>query len=488
MGTRRTQVAVGLSILLCLAGTLHADTRWNGTVDKLWSNPANWSNGVPDNTQKAQFVTPTIPECIVDFAGAAAKQIAVGDNSGGTLRVVAGSLTVSDWSIISYAQANAGDQAGHLEVTGGVLNCQARLFIGFQGEGYMVVDNDGVANVYNQIVGIGEEATGTGFLYLKGGVMNLWAGGSTLHVTKGKSHIDFSGGTLTLTNTVENRNTVTNAIADGIMTAYDGAGKVAVDLDSTPGRIVVKGIHRLQPVPVDGGAVSAGQVTLKWVLPDPCQPGQTVFVDVYFGTNPDIPVGGSLETPQIISHKNVTSVVVQTQPKIRYYWAVDAYIGSKDDPVLGSVFSFRADNLVPVVNAGGDVVTWLTGGVVAVALDATVTDDGFLKPYTAKWTVVSEPNQTTVVFANAAAEDTTVTLNGLGQYVLKLEANDGEYTGSDTVTINVYNDSCEAAQSLPGYVPLPGDLNGDCRVNDADLAILQAHWLECSALDCNDVP
>jgi len=24
-------------------------------------------------------------------------------------------------------------------------------------------------------------------------------------------------------------------------------------------------------------------------------------------------------------------------------------------------------------------------------------------------------------------------------------------------------------------------------VNDADLAILQAHWLQCNALDCNDV-
>jgi len=487
MRVGNSRIVVCLSILLCLAGTLGADTRWNGTVDKLWSNAANWSNGVPNNTQKAQFVTPTVPECIVDFEGAAAKQIAVGDNGGGTLKVVAGSLTVSDWSIISYAQANTGDQAGHLEVIGGVLNCQARLFIGFQGEGYMVVDNDGVVNVYNQNVGIGEEATGTGHLLLKGGVMNLWAGGSTLHVTKGKSQIDFSGGTLTLTNTAANLATVTQAITDGVMKAYEGAGQVVVDTSSVPGRIVIKGIHRLQPSPEDGGAVSAGQVELKWVLPDPCQPGQTVFADVYFGTDPDFPIGGSVLTPQIISHKSVSSVVVQTQPKIRYYWAVDTYIGSKDDPVLGPIFSFRADNLVPVVDAGTDAASWLTAGAAAVALDATVTDDGFLKPYTVKWTVVSEPNDTTVAFGNATAEDTTVTLNGLGQYVLKLEAYDGEYTGSDTVTINVFNDSCEAAQSLPEYVPIPGDINGDCRVNDLDMEILKAHWLECNALDCNSL-
>lgn len=487
MGTRNTRIAVWLSILLCVVGTLHADTRWNGTVDKLWSNPANWSNGVPDNTQKAQFVTPTVPECIVDFAGAAAKWLAVGDNGGGTLRIVAGSLTVLDWSIISYAEANVGDQAGHLEVVGGVLNCQARIFVGFMGEGFMVVDNDAVVNVNNQNLGIGEEATGKGHLYLKGGVMNLWAGGSTLHVTKGKSEIDFSGGTLTLTNTVENRATVTQAITDGIMKAYSGAGKVVVDLDGTPGRIVIKGIHHLQPAPTDGGAVSAGTVELSWVLPDPCQPGKTVYADVYFGTDPDFPMGGSLLTPQIISHKNVTSVNVQTKPKTRYYWAVDTYVGSNDDPVLGPIFSFTADNLTPVVNAGDDVTTWLTNQVAKVALDATVADDGFLKPYTAKWSVVSEPNQTTVAFANAAAEDTTVTLNGLGTYVLKLEAFDGEYTGSDTITINVFSDSCAAAQSLPGYQPLPGDLNGDCKVDDADLAILKAHWLECNALDCNSL-
>jgi hypothetical protein len=455
-------------------------------VDKFWSNPANWGNGVPNNTQKAQFVTSTVPECILNVTGAEAKNLAVGDGGGGTLKITAGDLTVGDWSIISYAETNVGTEVGHLEVTGGVLNCQARLFIGFMGEGYMVVDDDGVVNVYNQNVGIGEEATGKGYLDLQGGVMNLWAGGSTLHLTAGKSHIDFSGGTFTVTNTPENHASITAAIASGIMTAYQGAGKVVVDMDSTPGRIIITGVHRLQPTAVDGSTISSGQVTLKWVLPDPCQPGQTVFVDVYFGTSPDIPEGGSLETPKIISHKNVTSVTVQTKPKTRYYWAVDAYVGSKDDPILGKVFAFKADNLVPTVSVP-DVATWLTDGKAVVTLDATVTDDAFPKPYTVQWSVVSEPNDAKAVFANAKVEDATVTLNGVGQYVLKLEAFDGEYTGSDTVTINVYNDSCEAAQSLPGYVPIPGDINGDCRVNDADLAILQAHWLECNALDCNSV-
>ena len=56
------------------------------------------------------------------------------------------------------------------------------------------------------------------------------------------------------------------------------------------------------------------------------------------------------------------------------------------------------------------------------------------------------------------------------------------YTGSATVTINVYNDGCEAAQSLPDYIPFPGDLNGDCKVDDLDLAILEEDWLKDNSL------
>ena len=87
-----------------------------------------------------------------------------------------------------------------------------------------------------------------------------------------------------------------------------------------------------------------------------------------------------------------------------------------------------------------------------------------------------------VVLETPTADDTNVTLSRLGEYVLQLEAFDGEYTGSDTVTINVYNDNCEAAQSLPDYVHLVGDLNGDCIVNDLDLAILQENWLKDNLL------
>ena len=48
-------------------------------------------------------------------------------------------------------------------------------------------------------------------------------------------------------------------------------------------------------------------------------------------------------------------------------------------------------------------------------------------------------------------------------------------------------DGCEAAKSLSGCQPLPGDLSSDHVVSDVDLTILQSHWLNRSALDYNDV-
>jgi hypothetical protein len=154
-------------------------------------------------------------------------------------------------------------------------------------------------------------------------------------------------------------------------------------------------------------------------------------------------------------------------------------MGDATQPILGPIFSFYADNLPPEVDAGADIVTWLEDGSRTGSLDATVTDDD---AYTVQWTVVSEPSEGTVVIENTDAEDTNVTLSAAGEYVLQLEASDGEYTGSGTVTINVYNDSCEAAQSLPDYVPIVGDLNGDCKVDEADMALLEENWLKDNSL------
>jgi hypothetical protein len=270
-------------------------------------------------------------------------------------------------------------------------------------------------------------------------------------------------------------------IDNGWITSYGGNGMLQLDYDVTNGgETTLKGVHMLNPNPADGSSVAPGAVELSWTLPDPCVPGEPVSVDVYF-TN-DLQLLQQFTDPaaiQVVSKQNVTSVVVQAQPKTRYYWAVDTYIGDPNDPIFGPIFSFVADNLPPKVDAGADVLTWLEAGTRTGNLDATVTDDD---AYTVQWSVISQPSAGAVVIETPTAEDTNITLTALGEYVLQLEASDGEYTGSDTVTINVYNNSCQAAQSLPDYVPFPGDVNGDCIFDQLDLDRLNEDWLKDNSL------
>ena len=428
------------------------------------------------------------------------------------------------------------------------------------------------------------------------------------------------------------------------------------------GKSMLESVSSLNPNPVDGGLVSPGEVELSWTLPDPCVPGQPVLVDVYFTDDLQLleQFANNRAAIQVVSKQNVKSVIVQTQIKTWYYWAVDVYVGSDEDPTFGPIFSFFADNIPPIVtivngqeyqlgectgtvigdcsfydascddwpngeddcnndvigcywvgctgttscdNFDGDswfcnyvgcswdgctgsqtvpcsaygtdqdfcefmgcswdgstctgspgdcssfdssvcdfilgcswdgcsgtdapcdvfdcqddceyfgcswlacqgtatpceeldeydcgsqcgcswrdIVTWLEDGFRIVNLDATITDDGLPGPYTVLWAVVKEPNEGTAIIVTPTTEDTSVILLAAGDYVLQLEAFDGEYIGSDIVTIKVYNDSCEAAQSLPGYIRLTGNLNGDCRVDEVDLELLLESWLKDNSL------
>jgi T5SS/PEP-CTERM-associated repeat protein len=481
----RTRVVLCAGIVLCLAGALGAQSTWMAPKRGLWSDPTNWSGDMPSATIKAYFDGPS--ECTVDIADAAAWQI---DLAGGPVKIVdGGNLTVTDWLILGYGQGDVGDNAGHVEVyDGGVLNSSVRLYVGFRGEGYLTVYEGGTVNIHSQMLGVGQEPGGNGVVTLEGGTLNLLEGTSptSLHLDleTAEASVDFRGGAMILPDTTQNMDHLNWAIGEGVIKAYGGIGEIVIVPAETSGMIAVRGVHPLKPFPSDDGVSSSGDLELSWTLPDPCVPGQPVPVDVYFTDN--LTLLEQFTDPaaiQVVDKQNVTSVVLQTQPKTRYYWAVDTYVDSAADfPVVGPIFSFLADNMPPEVAAGADIVTWLEGDSRTGNLDATVTDDGAISPYTVQWTVISEPSEGAGVIETATAEDTNITLTELGEYVLQLEASDGEYSGSDTVTINVYSDSCQAAQSLPDYVPLVGDLNGDCRVDEADMALLEENWLQDNSL------
>ena len=70
-------------------------------------------------------------------------------------------------------------------------------------------------------------------------------------------------------------------------------------------------------------------------------------------------------------------------------------------------------------------------------------DDG--ESYTVTWSVVEQPSDadptlTSAEIADPAAVETTITVSAEGTYILKLVADDGEYTGEDEMVITVQSD------------------------------------------------
>ena len=72
----------------------------------------------------------------------------------------------------------------------------------------------------------------------------------------------------------------------------------------------------------------------------------------------------------------------------------------------------------------------------SIDLNANVTDDGLPSGVTTVlWTKTSGPGP--VTFENAAQPSTKAIFTEAGTYVLRLTANDGEFSSFDEVTINV---------------------------------------------------
>ena len=474
---RKMICLVSFILVLSLAGDVKAlDMTWTDTTgDHLWSTEGNWDSGtVPtsaDYPRISLLIGPTISN-----EGAVANMLGFGlGASVTTMTVDGGTLAITTYFQLGLSN---GCEATCDMISGTIT--AGDILVGDRGSGTLNMTGGTITD--NGLFRIGHHPTAIGHVNLYGGIINTITFDMRGNAGSVGTMDVRAAGTLIIDG--DNVSAVQGYIDSGWITAYDGNGTLQLDYDVTnKGKTTLTAVHMLNPNPADGDILSAGEVELSWTSPDPCVPGQPVPVDVYFTDN--LKLLEDFTDPaaiQIVSKQNVTSVTVQTQPKTRYYWAVDTYVGGPDDPIFGPTFSFYADNMPPEVNAGGDVVTWLEDGPRTGNLDATVTDDD---AYTVQWTVVSEPNDPNspdAVITDPSAEDTSVTLAAPGEYVLQLEAFDGEYTGSDTVTINLYNDSCEAAQSLPDYVPLVGDLNGDCKVDDVDMALLQENWLKDNSL------
>ena len=128
-------------------------------------------------------------------------------------------------------------------------------------------------------------------------------------------------------------------------------------------------------------------------------------------------------------------------------------------------------NQPPTVNAGPDQMITLPGDA---TLDGTVADDGLPDPpatVTTEWTQVSGPGA--VTFGDASAVDTTASFSDVGSYVLRLNANDGELSAYDEVTIIIQEAPANEPPTVNAgpdqTITLPDDATLDGTVADDGL-------------------
>ena len=270
-------------------------------------------------------------------------KIAIGYDEGSFLTVVDGGSLTTDQDVVVGRNSD-----GTLNMMGGTIDCGRDLEMGYNNPA--VLNMTGGMIIVGRNVELPKEANGqTTHVDLHGGTLivneNLLMGeGGTMDITAGTLIIDAN-----LVSVVQ------GYIDSGWITAYAGQGTWNLDYSITNrDKTTLKAVHKLNPNPVDDGTAAVGELALSWTLPDPCVPGQPVLVDVYL--TDDWEALYSFTDPaaiQVVSMENVTSIVMQTQPNTRYYWAVDTYIGDPNDPIFGPIFSFLALQ----VNAGPDLLS-----------------------------------------------------------------------------------------------------------------------------------
>jgi hypothetical protein len=249
------------------------------------------------------------------------------------------------------------------------------------------------------------------------------------------------------------------------------------------------------PEPADNSEDAAVEdLTLSWktaldpntLVINPNVTGHNLYVSM----DPNLPgpaIEIGIDVDPADGNPDETASYTLTESLLRdevYYWRVDERLESDANVITGDVWTFKTQTYGPQVDSGLNWVAWLEGGEATVQLDATVTDPtGDLSSIL--WSEVEVPADSTVLFVpNATVEDPTVTVDTVGEYFLKLEAEDAEgSTDEELLLLSVYADECEAARNHPDiFEQLAGDVTSDCEVNIDDFAVLIEGWMEFNYL------
>ncbi len=493
-----------LTFLIVLQDMVRADDvyTWTGALSDDWMTAENWDvatvpadGALGDDADVNIGSTMPLTWPVLDIGdtppGIDDLWIANGDGLSGELLVQGGvNLVCGDDLKIGYA---LGSVYAKLTIRGAGTSVLGVKSLELGEAGTVAIDVDGgkleIGQVskpkWNMILGSGADSNVT-ITIRNGGVLEHHGdyaeddrGG--LKIGAGTALIDIGSDSGSGAGILRLKNDVTDQVRslsrDGIIVADGGSRDVQISFFNGYTEVTASALTtRLTPSPADGVSTSAGPAQLEWTLPEPSAPGGIVTCDVYFGIHPNVEAN-----TKVVVGRSLESVSVTLDARMTYYWALDLYdsnISTTDPFYLSPVFTFNTMNTAPVVDAGADVDTWLENGVMAIQLDAIVSDAD--NGATAlQWTVITEPNALNPAqISDPQALDPSIVATEIGSYTLQLQASDSEYTVTDTVEIVVYADACEHARNQVGYRPLAGDTNQDCKVDFHDLAQLAQNWLQ----------
>jgi hypothetical protein len=273
-----------LTFITALVGNIQAvDTDFIDAGDHLWSNPANWTLGVPTASDWAKISNASSIHQHATITGgfnAVALKTHVGYTGGGTLTVDGGTLTNANNASGVDGDLLLGKNGGSgtLNMISGTINCRD-LEVGGGNPGIINMTG-GVINIARYF-DIPETSGSAAEVHLDGGTIVV-NGNLTMDAT---GSMDISGGMLIINGDVTS--TINGYITSGWITAYDGAGTLEISTIANPGKTTVTAfLPSVQPTkatdpnPLHIATGVSTNLTLSWL------PGFNVSShDVYFGTD-----------------------------------------------------------------------------------------------------------------------------------------------------------------------------------------------------------
>ncbi len=258
--------------------------------------------------------------------------------------------------------------------------------------------------------------------------------------------------------------------------------------------------------PLDGQAVAPGSTILQWKNSAPYFDGTTMTRYVrlkVLGPTDVNETTGIYADPNGDSYPIIAGPLTADEPNIvftavygeNYRWRVDSVdpgIGNGDAnypktiPSPAQVVVCKNQAAVVTIPTTATTPIGLRTGQAAWTTTATAKDDGLPiggPALTFAWTQVSGP---AVTINNAATATPSVTFTAANTYTFRCSVSDSDLIGTADVAVTVYADVCAATKARTGYTAYVGDLNADCWVSFADVALMASNWSTCNSLDPAD--